>query len=96
VKVRLLLSVGAYERYVIARYWGVTATDQKDKTRARATRAQVKTFAQAALRAAVHEQAEALRGREKATAQRLLAPREIDTLDEDLRRPDERQLNLTW
>lgn len=91
-----MLTVGPWERYVIARYWGVTATSPRDKARTRATRSQVRAFTHAALRAAVKEQADALRGREKATASRLSKPREDESNDDDLRRPREHQLNLTW
>ncbi len=93
MKTRILLTVNEFERYVIARYWGVAASTPQDKTRTRATRQQGREFAHAALRAAVKEQAEALRGREKATAKRLAQPQSDDTV---LVRPDEHQLNLTW
>lgn len=74
MKVRITLDVDEYERFVIARYFGAAAADQKDRARPRATRAQCRRFARAAVRSMVREQAAGLYGRARTTAQRLLDP----------------------
>lgn len=86
MKVHMVLDVGAYERFVIAKYF-------HDAKRGRATRLQVQRFAKAALRSAVREQAEMLHGRAKGTAQRLGNPADDS---ERLAEPREKQRSLAW
>lgn len=93
MRTRLTLDIGDYERFVIAKYFSRAPEQPNDKLRTRARRKQVVRFAQAALRAAVREQAENLRGRERTTARRLANPQ---VKDEELVRPDERQPTLAW
>lgn len=68
MKVRLTIDVGAFERFVIARYYESGA-----KARSRATRQQVRRFALAALRSATVDRAADMRGRPGGAARRLLA-----------------------
>lgn len=89
MKVRLALDVDEATRFVVAKYFGVV-----ERPRRRATRRQIRAFAQAAFRAAVKEQAGELRGRARATAARLVSP--PDETVAELRRPDERQPSLSW
>ena len=91
VKVRLTLDVGDYERYVIAKYFGEASTEVKDRERYRATRKQVTRFTYAALRSAVRDQKERLRGRQRTIAQRLADGKAVG---ETLAPPRERQLAL--
>lgn len=83
MKVRLTLTVDARTRYVVSRYFG-------DK-RTRATREQVRAFAEGALASAVREHADALRGRSRLVAARLAEGRPSG---EPLRDPDEKQMSL--
>lgn len=91
--VRLNLSVGDLERYVIAKYFAVPGASKADAVRARATRAQVRRFVLAACRSAVSAHAENLRGRGRATARRLSAGY---VAGETLRPPREEQRRLVW
>lgn len=96
MKTRITLTLSDYERYVIARYWGVAATEAKDQKRPRATRNQVRAFAHAAIKAAVKEQADAMRGRQKSTVERLKQGKPEPDNVLELVRPRERQPNLVW
>lgn len=90
MKVILRLDVDDQARYVIARYF--RPVDDK-KTRTRATRKQVKRFAEAALRTSVRELMHDLDGRGKSVAQRLGDPSvEAELLQE----PREKQRPLAW
>jgi hypothetical protein len=94
MRTRLTLDVSAFDRYVVARYFAVAATDRRDKVRTRATRAQVKRFVQAALRSAVKEQAALLRGRRsRGTVARLQVALQSA---EELVAPVEQQQSLAW
>lgn len=73
MKVQLSLDVDERTRYVIAKYFAA-AGDSKDKARTRATRAQVRRFAAAALQVAIKERAASLHRRQRATADRLGNP----------------------
>jgi hypothetical protein len=95
MKTRLLIDVGDYERYVIARYFAVAPTSARDQRRPRATRAQVKRFVQAALRTAVREQVTQLRQRQRTTAARLAEGRSV-AAPEELVDPPEKQPSLAW
>lgn len=97
MKVRLTLDVDAADRFVIAKFFATAAASKSiDRRRLRATRAQVRWFAQAALRTHVGEQAERLRGKSRAVARRLLngesvTPRELaETL------PPAEQRSIPW
>ena len=94
MKVRVTLSVGDFARFIIAKYFGKPDLGgMRDLTRTRATRAQVRRFAVAALRSAALEQVESMRGKTRAAAERLRLPcghRECETIAP----PDERQLSL--
>ncbi len=96
MKARLLIEVGDYERYVIARYFAVAAPDAKGKKRTRATRQQVIKFVHGALKMAVTEQREALRGRQRAHARKLAESPSPTTKHDDLARPAEQQPSLAW
>lgn len=88
MKVNLQLRVGAFERYVIANYFGVTG---------RATRVQVRRFVAAALETGVRDWMLTLKSRQHGTATRLLAARESgpEPRPEDLdRRAGPRQTKL--
>ena len=95
VKVRLLVEVGDYERFVISKYWAPVSAGI-DRTRTRGTRAQVRRFISAALKSAVKEQASAFRGRTRSAARRLQQPEGHRTTESLLREPDEKQQALTW
>lgn len=86
MRVRLTVEVDDRDRYVIAKYFG-------DTDSARATRSQTRGFVAAALRSAVREHGDALRGRQRAVVVRL-ASGESRTLGEELREPSEKQLSL--
>lgn len=93
MKARLTITVGDYERFIIARYFRLP----NGKRRTRATRMQVKRFVLAALRSAVREQAEdILDARGKAMAQRLQTPTDDAPGVEFLTEPREKQRSLTW
>ena len=93
MRVRTVLVADDYERYVVARYYGnVDGVRQSDRARSRATRLQVRAFAQAALRAFVAEHETSLHGRQRTTAVRL---RDGSVQDElPLRRARETQPSL--
>lgn len=85
MKVRLTVDLNGYERYVIARYFGHGPS--------RASRQQARAFVQGAVRSAVRERADAMRGRQRATARRLAAG-DPEPAERPLRDPEEKQLNL--
>lgn len=96
MKVRLVLDVNAFERYVIARYFRPVAINAipTDRTRTRATRKQVRRFVTAALKSAVREQAQdVLDARARTVADRLRLPKGHCT-DEHLTEPKEKQKGL--
>ncbi len=96
MKARVLVEVGDYERYVIARYFAAAATERRDKTRTRATRAQVVRFVRGAIRSAVREQRDALPSRRmRAYAKRLQEAAPAMGADE-LVPPVEQQPSLAW
>lgn len=74
MKVRLLLDVSDVQRYVIAKYYA-TADAEQGVSRARATRSQVRRFAQAALRRAVEDRVVELAKRQRTTTERLRQPK---------------------
>lgn len=94
MKVHLVLDVGDYERFVIARYFAVAAIEKRDRKRRRATRAQVKRFVSAALKTHVKEVARELRPRSRAAATRLATP--SPETPEVIAPPKELQQNLSW
>lgn len=72
MRVRVTLSVGDYERFVIAKYFSRAARpDTPDRRRRRATRVQVRRFVRAALEKAITDQARDLPTRTRTTARRL-------------------------
>lgn len=75
MKVRLLLDVTELDRYLIARHFRRT---ELDGGRTRATRSQVRRFAEGALGAAIRDQAESARGRAKGVVGRLRDPQRDD------------------
>jgi len=95
LRVRAAIDVGEYERYVIAKYFSVAATTETEKTRTRATRAQVRRFLNAAIRGAVDEQSALLLNRAQGAATRLKNPRG-HVVPERLREPDEKQRRIAW
>ncbi len=95
MKVRLTLDVGAHERYVVAKYFAPAAKDgTADRRRLRASRAQVRRFVAAALRSAVRDHVERLRGKSRGTAHRLEAGAGGD--GETLTLPPSPQRSLEW
>lgn len=72
MKTRMLVEVGAFERYVIARYF--SASDGVSRTRA--TRAQVRRFVAAAVQAQVRDLAADMRGKQRGTSDRLRLARD--------------------
>ena len=95
VKVLLGLDVDDYARYVIAKYFVPAATTKQDKLRARASRAQVRRFVEAAIQTAVRTQQQSLRKRYLTTAARLAEGRQRVTVD--LLPPTaEEQRSLQW
>jgi len=86
MKVRLTVDLDDRDRYVIAKYFGVTS--------ARATRKQAKEFVQGAVRTAVREQGSALRSRQRSTVKRLETARDEVVAPPELRQPREKQLSL--
>lgn len=95
MKVRLLLEVGDYERFVIAKFFSPAAVaGTADRTRLRATRAQVRKFVRGALRLTVRDHAQELRSmKARATAKRLEAGA---VPEEMLPAPKEQQRSLVW
>ena len=82
MRVRLALDVGPATRYIVAQYYG--------GGRARATRAEVRRFAAAAVETMAQDWSQTLRPRAYRTAQRLLAarPDAPETIDDrPLRQP---------
>lgn len=69
MRVRLTLDVDDLTRFVVARHFRAIQNDARGRTRA--TRLQVRLFAQAALRDAVGDRLATMGGRAKATARRL-------------------------
>lgn len=94
MKVRLTLDVDAYQRFVIAKYFRPVPATRADRTRTRATRAQVKRFAEAALRSAVKEREGELDAKGRSAARRLREPALVQ--GELLREPREKQRGLVW
>jgi hypothetical protein len=92
MKVRLTIEVGDRARFVVAKYWAPVSSGA-DRTRTRASRAQVRRFIEAALRTAINDQAAALRGRSRATAKRLAEPK---VEPETLREPAEQQMSISF
>lgn len=92
MKVQISLSVGDYERYVVAMYYRPASIKPVDRTRTRATRVQVRKFVQAALRSSLKEQADALCGKQRRHALRLSDS--ADHVSDLLIQPRERQLSL--
>lgn len=90
MKVRLLLDVGDYERLVIAKYWAPVGKGL-DRTRTRATRAQVRRFVLASLRSAVKEYVAMLPERSRTIARKLADRTETGEAPEVLREPQEKQ-----
>jgi len=84
------VDVDDLDRYVIAKYFG--------SEKPRASRKEVRAFARAALRTALRNHADGLRGRARATATRLGVARVLEADDggreQPLAEPRERQLNL--
>lgn len=70
MRTRIALDVDDLDRYLIARYF---ATAESEKPRNRATRAQVRRYAVAAINAALRDASDAARGRTKSTVRRMLA-----------------------
>jgi hypothetical protein len=70
MRVRLTLDVDDLTRFVVARYFRAIQNDGRKRTRS--TRAQVRLFAQAAMRDAVSDRIAAMDSRGKAVARRLI------------------------
>lgn len=86
MKVNLTVELDDRDRYVISKYFGLP--------KSRAGRAKCREFIRGAVRTAVRENADALRGRQKAAARRLAEgapPREHAA---ELNPPKEKQLSL--
>lgn len=92
MKTRLTLNVDDHARLVIAKYFA-PVSHGADRTRTRATRAQVRRFAEAAVATAVREHATVLRGRTLAAAYRLLSGNKSS---ETLAPPDGWQQGVLW
>ena len=92
MKVCLTLDVGDYDRYVIAKFFAPVETTAAGKSRLRATRSQVRRFAQSALATAVKMQAQDLPSRSRSTARRLEAG--TARVHETLPPPSEEQRHL--
>ena len=96
MKVWVRFDLDAFDRFVIARYWS-SVSSGLDTTRRRATRAQSRRFVLAAIRTAVNQHADDLRGRHGKTARRLANARETTGAQgETLRPPIEEQRSLRW
>jgi hypothetical protein len=85
MKVNITLELDDRDRYVIAKYFGVADT--------RAKRRLCRDFIRGALRTAVRENADALRGRQRAAAKRLAEGRP-PAKDAELAAPRDKQLSL--
>lgn len=96
MKVNLSVDVDDRDRYTIAKYFALCSEVPADRTRVRATRAQVRRFLKGALRSAIKEQVANLRGREKATAARLAEGPRAVVETEELKPPREKQESLVW
>ena len=97
MKVRLTLEVDDHQRFVIAKFFAPAAAGKTDRERTRATRAQVRRFAIAALRKVVKDQASELRSqRSRAAARRLTDGAQPVPLADAIPSPREEQGNLQW
>ena len=92
MKVRFLLDVNAYERYIIAKYYRTPVIVNGSKQRTRATRVQVQRFVRAMLRSTLNDYEHDLDARGKAVARRLKLPK--DPALEVLSEPSEKQRAL--
>ncbi len=86
MKVNLTVELDDRDRYVIAKYFGIPE--------ARAVRRLCREFVRGAVRTAVREHQDALRGRQRASARRLAAGRTDANTGPELRQPKEKQLSL--
>lgn len=98
MKVRITIDVDDYARFVIAKYFAVAAAkDTTDGQRVRATRAQVKRFLTSALKTAIKEQEDGLRGRTRGAARKLREGKSDGPVVEPLRpSTSEHQQSLRW
>lgn len=94
MKVRVVVDVGDYERFVIAKFWAPVGT-AIDKKRSRATRAQVRRFALAMLRRAVKDHERDLAPRSRKSATRIAAGAPPQAV-EQVPAQNDNQRRLTW
>ena len=94
MKTNLTIDVDEHARFVIAKFFAVAASAGIDKTRTRATRAQVRRFVNAAVRTAIKDAERDLRPRSRAAARRLADPSQRTR--EMLPEPRDQQRNIQW